>query len=143
MASIERPDRAVAAARVRRGAMLAAGDALAFMAFAALGRASHSEAAGIAAILQVAETAAPFAIGWFVVAPFAGAYRAELVQQPRLMLARSALAWLLAWPLGLLLRALIRQSTIPLSFAIVTLIANMLILLGWRGIFAWLASRHT
>ncbi|MFL5805451.1 MAG: DUF3054 domain-containing protein [Roseiflexaceae bacterium] len=143
MASIERHDRAVAAARVRRGAMLAAGDALAFMAFAALGRASHSEAAGIAAILQVAETAAPFAIGWFVVAPFAGAYRAELVQQPRLMLARSALAWLLAWPLGLLLRALIRQSTIPLSFAIVTLITNMLILLGWRGVFAWLASRHT
>src|SRR5258706_5075060 len=143
MASIERPDRAVAAARVRRGAMLAAGDALAFMAFAALGRASHSEAAGIAAILQVAETAAPFAIGWVVVAPFAGAYPAELVQPPRLMPARSALAWLLAWPLRLLLGALIRQGTIPLSFAIVTLIANMLILLGWRGIFAWLASRHT
>ena len=140
MASIERPDR-VAAARVRRSAMLAAGDALAFMVFAALGRASHSEAAGIAAILQIAETAAPFAIGWFVVAPFAGAYRAELTQQPRLMLARSALAWLLAWPIGLLLRALIRQSTIPLSFAIVTLITNMLILLGWRGVFAWLSGK--
>jgi hypothetical protein len=142
MASIERPDRSIAALRMRRNAILMAGDTLAFMLFAALGRASHSEAAGLAAILQVAETAAPFAIGWFAVAPFAGAYRGEVIEQPRRMLARSALAWLLAWPLGLLLRALIRQTAIPLSFAIVTLIINMLILLGWRGVYAWLASRH-
>jgi DUF3054 family protein len=140
MASFEWPDRAVAT-RIRRSAMLAAGDALAFIVFAAVGRASHSEAAGLAAILQVAETAAPFAIGWYMVAPFAGAYGAEITGQPRRMLARSALAWLLAWPIGLLLRALIRQSPIPISFAIVTLITNMLLLLSWRGVFAWLISK--
>jgi hypothetical protein len=142
MASVDRSERVAAVARVRRSALLAAGDALAFMIFAALGRASHSEAAGFAAILQVAETAAPFAIGWFVVAPFAGTYRADIASRPRQMLERSALAWLLAWPIGLLLRALIRQTTIPLSFALVTLITNLLILLSWRGLFAWLNAKR-
>jgi hypothetical protein len=142
MASVDRSERVATVARVRRSALLAVGDALAFMIFAALGRASHSEAAGFAAILQVAETAAPFAIGWFVVAPFAGTYRADIASRPRQMLERSALAWLLAWPIGLLLRALIRQTTIPLSFALVTLITNLLILLGWRGLFAWLNAKR-
>ena len=115
MASIDRPERARAYERRRAGALLIAGDALAFIAFSALGRASHSEAAGLNAILQVIETAAPFAIGWYAVAPFAGAYRSEIAHQPRRMLARTALAWLLAWPIGLLLWALIRQKSIPLS----------------------------
>jgi hypothetical protein len=141
MTSIDRPERAPAS-RSRRGAvLLAGGDLLAFLLFSAIGRASHSEAAGIDALAQIAETAAPFAIGWFVVAPLAGAFSAETISGPRRMLGRTALAWLLAWPVGLLLRALIRQASIPLSFAIVTLLTNMLILLSWRGAFAWLSSR--
>jgi hypothetical protein len=143
MASIDRPERGVGSPNIRRGVLLAGGDALAFLVFSAIGRASHSEAAGLGALLEVAETAAPFAIGWFVVAPLAGAFKAELAERPRALLARTALAWLLAWPLGLLLRALIRQAGIPLSFAIVTLITNLLILLSWRGAFAWLASRRS
>lgn len=126
---------------LRRIAALVAGDVLAFLAFAAVGRASHSEAAGLDAILQVAGTAAPFALGWFVVAPLAGAFKAELAAKPRKMLERTALAWLIAWPIGLVLRALVRQSGIPLTFAIITLLTNMLLLLGWRGLFAWLTAR--
>src|SRR5262245_6936250 len=124
MASIDRPERAATPSRVRHGALLVAGDALAFLIFSAIGRASHSEAAGLAALAQIAETAAPFAIGWFAVAPFVGVFRAEVAARPRRMLARTAVAWLLAWPVGLLLRALIRQTSIPLSFAVVTLLTN-------------------
>jgi Protein of unknown function (DUF3054) len=142
MASIDSPQPSAVTPGARRGALLIAGDVLAFLIFAAIGRASHNEAAGFTALAQVAETAAPFAIGWFVAAPLIGAFRAEVVVRPRRMLARTALAWLLAWPLGLLLRALIRQTGIPFSFAIVTLITNLLILLGWRGVFTWLASRR-
>jgi hypothetical protein len=142
MTSLERPERVPTVPRVRRAALLAGGDILAFLIFAAIGRASHSEAAGIDALAQIAETAAPFAIGWFVVAPLAGAFDGDIATRPRRMLGRTALAWLLAWPLGLLLRALIRQSGIPLSFAIITLLTNMLILLGWRGAVAWLTSRR-
>ncbi len=97
MASLDRPERMATVARVRRSALLAAGDALAFMIFAALGRASHSEAAGLAAILQVAETAAPFAIGWFVVAPFAGTYRADITSPPAPD-AGAQLRWPGCWP---------------------------------------------
>jgi hypothetical protein len=141
MASIDHPRRAPARPDLRRAAFLAAGDALAFMLFAAIGRASHSEAAGLDALLQVAETAAPFAIGWFAVAPFAGAFEAAVTARPRGMLARTALAWLIAWPIGLVLRALMRHTGIPATFAVITLLTNLCILLGWRGIFAWLAAR--
>ena len=141
MALTNHPRRAGTIPSLRRGAALAVGDALAFMLFAGIGRASHNEAVGLDAILQVAETAAPFAIGWFVVAPFVGAFSTDVRGHPRTMLTRTALAWLIAWPIGLLLRALIRQTGIPTTFAIITLLTVLLILLGWRGLFAWLTAR--
>ena len=140
MTSLDRRERVPAMPGARRAALLAGGDLLAFLLFSAIGRASHSEAAGFEALAQIAETAAPFALGWFVVAPLLGAFGADTTDSPRRMLGRTALAWLVAWPIGLLLRALIRQTGIPLSFAIITLLTNMLILLGWRGAFAWLTS---
>lgn len=143
MALTEHATGTAAAANPRRVAALIIGDAIAFMAFAAIGRANHGEAAGLDAILQVAETAAPFAIGWFAVAPLAGAFRSGVVGRPRTMLGRTALAWLLAWPIGLVLRAVIRQTSIPLLFAVITLATVMLILLGWRGAFALLTQQET
>ena len=128
---------------VRLTAALVAGDALAFMLFSAIGRTSHGEAAGLEALLQVAGTAAPFLAGWFLAAPPLGAYRPALLAGPRPMLARTALAWLVAWPLGLGLRALLLQRGIPISFALVTF-ATVLVILGlWRGLFALGAARAT
>ncbi len=126
----------------RRVAWLAAGDALALLVFAAIGRASHGEDAGLGALVQVAETAAPFAIGWFAVAPLAGAFRPDVAGAPRRMLLRTALAWLLAWPVGLGLRALIRQTAIPVSFALVTFGTVLAIMMIWRGAYALLAARR-
>ena len=120
---------------------LSLGDSIAFLLFAAIGRASHAEAAGLDAIIQVAETAAPFWLGWMVVSPLLGAYRNDVISVPRTMAARTTLAWLLAWPIGLGLRALIRQSGIPLTFALITGATVLLILLVWRSIFAFVAGR--
>ena len=142
MTSIDHPERATAAPSVRRSALLVAGDVLAFHIITAIGLAGHGELTGIAALPTVAEIAAPFAIGWFAVAPLAGAFRAEVAARPRWMLARTALAWLIGCPIGLLLWSLIRQKPVQPSFAIVTLITNMVMLLGWRGVFAWLAGRR-
>ncbi len=121
---------------------LVLGDACSFLLFAAVGRASHNEAAGLNAFLLVAQTAAPFALGWFVVAPFFGVYRRATTSNVRSMLLRTALAWLCAWPVGLLLRGLLKSEVPPISFAMVTLIANMLFLGGWRGVFAWITQRR-
>jgi hypothetical protein len=129
--------------------LLVVGDAVSFLVFAAVGRSSHGEAAGLDALLQVAATAAPFALGWWLVAPFVGAYRMRqeeaqgwAARLPSSFLLRTLLAWVLALPVGLGLRALFLQRGIPLSFAIVTFIANTILLLGWRGVFLWLWRRR-
>ena len=127
-----------------RIATLVVGDAIVFLIFAAIGRNSHGEATGLAAIPQIVLTAAPFAIGWFIVAPFIGAYRRELADQPKAMAMRTALAWLLSWPVGLLLRWFFvdRLKNPPTSadaftaFATVTFLFNMVVLLVWRVPYA-------
>ncbi len=131
------------AAKAARPAALVVGDACSFLVFAAVGRASHDEAAGLAAFFLVAQTAAPFALGWYIVAPFFGVYRRAYTSNGvRTMLLRTALAWLCAWPVGLLLRGIFKSEIPPVSFAIVTLIANLVFLGVWRGAFAWIAHRR-
>lgn len=121
---------------------LIVGDIVSFLVFSALGRNNHGEAAGLSALTLIAGTAAPFLIGWFVVASFTGALRGSLLRQPKELLTRTLISWLLAWPLGLLLRALFLQRGIPMSFAIVVGITNTILLLGWRGIAAYIFNRR-
>ena len=117
--------------------MLVIGDTICFLIFAALGRNTHGEASGFAAIPQIVVTALPFAAGWFLVSPFVGAFRHKIQAQPRAMAVHTVLAWLLAWPVAMLLRGLFVDHRIPpLSFAIIVLLFNMLLLLVWRWPFA-------
>jgi hypothetical protein len=125
----------------RRVAALAAGDLAAFNAVTAIGLLSHGQLTGLDALGEVATVAAPFAIGWFLIAPFAGAFRGDIAGQPRRILPRAALAWLIALPIGLLLWSLIRHRPVQPAFAAVTFITNLIVLLGWRAVFAWLAAR--
>ena len=127
-----------------RIATLAVGDAIVFLIFAAIGRNNHGEASGFAAIPQVVLTALPFIVGWFVVAPFVGVYRRVLADQPKAMAIRTVLAWLLSWPVGLLLRwFFVDRVKVPptdikdfTAFAIVALIFNLLVLIVWRVPYA-------
>jgi hypothetical protein len=120
---------------------LVIGDVVCFLVFAALGRNTHGEASGLATIPQIILTALPFATGWFLVSPFVGAFRREVVAQPRAMVIRTALAWLLSWPVAMLLRGIfVDHGVPPLSFAIVVLLFNMAILLVWRWSFALINS---
>ena len=121
--------------------MLVIGDLICFLIFAALGRNTHGEASGFAAIPQIILTALPFVAGWFLVSPFVGAFRHKIMAQPRAMAIRTALAWLLAWPVAMLLRVIFVDHGIPpLSFAIVVLLFNMVLLLVWRWPFALINS---
>lgn len=120
-----------------RTTALVVGDTAAFLLFAAVGRRTHDEVSGIAAIGQIAATALPFALGWFAVSPFTGAFRYRLTREPWQMLARTELSWLAAWPVALLLRwAIAPDHNVPVSFAVVILLANALILGAWRTGFA-------
>lgn len=124
-----------------RRIVLIIGDLITLILFAVIGRSTHGEAAGFDAAMQVLETAAPFLIGWFVAAPFVGAFRANLLNRPGALLGRTALAWLIACPIGLGLRALIRQSPVIMTFALVTFATVLLMLLVWRGLFVLITRR--
>lgn len=121
--------------------MLVVGDVIIFLIFSAIGRRSHNEAAGFDALWQIALTAAPFALGWFLVSPFVGAFRRGLEMQPRKMITRTTLAWTAAWPIGLLIRGLTEQRVPPLSFALITLITNMILLVLWRGLLSFILGK--
>jgi Protein of unknown function (DUF3054) len=117
--------------------ILVIGDKVCFLIFAALGRNTHGEASGFTAIPQIILTALPFAAGWFVVSPFVGAFRRELVAQPRAMAIRTSLAWLLSWPVAMLLRGIfVDHGVPPLTFALIVLLFNMVLLVVWRSLYA-------
>jgi hypothetical protein len=117
--------------------ILVIGDILCFLIFAALGRNTHGEVSGFAAIPQIILTALPFAAGWFLVSPFVGAFRREIVAQPRAMAIRTSLAWLLSWPVAMLLRGIFVDHAVPpLTFALIVLLFNMALLGVWRSLYA-------
>ena len=64
-------------------------------------------------VRSVVVVAAPFVVAWLVVAFFAGVYRSS-------SLGRVVLAWLVAWPIALALRAATGRG-VPVSFDLVAL----------------------
>ena len=62
--------------------LLVTGDLIAFIVFAALGRETHNEATGLGAIGQTLWTALPFILGWFLVAPWLGAFSRARTERP-------------------------------------------------------------
>src|SRR5260370_17787416 len=108
---------------------LVTGDLLCFLVFAALGSNTHGEVTGLASIPHIIVTALPFAAGWFLVSPFVGAFRRDIVARPRTMAIRTAVAWLISSPVTLLLRGIFVYHDIPpLTFAIVSLPFTLFIL---------------
>ncbi|HZS90450.1 MAG TPA: DUF3054 domain-containing protein [Chloroflexota bacterium] len=124
-----------------RTALLALGDTVALLAFAAIGRSNHGEAVSPGDVIG---TALPFLAAWFVVASLIGALgRPGSAQstQPGRLLPRAALAWIIAVPLALVIRGIAKGEQIQPAFAVVALLFNGLTLLGWRGLVSWLAWR--
>jgi hypothetical protein len=97
-------------------------DVALLIAFAAVGRNAHSEGGTVHGTLAVAW---PFAVAWLVVA--LPSHALETIA-PR----RAALAWVAAWPLALLLRALSGRGD-AIGFAVVLLILPLVALTGWRA----------
>ncbi len=119
-------------------ASLACGDIVSFLVFTIIGINSHKD--GLT-VTNVVLTAWPFIVAWFIVSPFVGAFRRELATQPRKMASRTALSWLAAWPLSMLLRGIfVDHGVPPWIFMFIVLVVNMIFLVLWRMTFAWVKS---
>jgi hypothetical protein len=130
---------APASSNARRIVLLGIGDAIVFLVFAFIGITSHKEAVDP---IKVVTTAAPFALGWFIVAPFVGAFSRKKTAEPRMMALYTVLAWLPSLVLGMTFRGItVDRQVPPSSFIVITLIANTIFLLIWRVPFAWLTGK--
>lgn len=119
---------------------LAAGDALAVVAFAALGASHHGETV-FSNPTHVGWVAAPFLVGWALAALLGGLYTNDAVATPRRALSWAVPAWILATLVGQGLRAtaLLPGGTSP-TFVLVTLVVGGAIVVGWRVAAALLAG---
>lgn len=120
-------------------ALLIAGDLLVILSFVWIGRSSHSMA--ITDIVASLATAVPFIISWFAIMPWFGIYTAAINQSWQRMTLRLLLAWAVAGPAALVLRALflgrpIVGGIIPI-FAVVSLVYIGLVALIWRLGYIW------
>lgn len=121
----------------RRGpiVLLLAGDWLALGLFVVLGQLEHSllEENAVSRLLR---GLAEFVLPWTLVAIAMRAHLWRAEQTAVDFLARSLNAWLVAAPLALVIRAVLRgQATIPVLFILVTVGLGGVFLLAWRAIY--------
>ncbi len=120
---------------------LAFGDLVVLLLFAALGRSSHDRPPGAIPFVGVLSTAAPFVAGWFAVGAVLGAFRQSAMHSVRSAFLLTEKTWLVAGPVGLLLRALFLGRGIPLSFAAIVMSVNFVLLGAWRSLYTRLRTR--
>ncbi|KAL6215372.1 hypothetical protein ACLB2K_014803 [Fragaria x ananassa] len=127
-------DRPSSSARIRKWGkvgLLAGGDVLALLTFAAIGRFSH----GFPVFdLDTLRTADPFIAGWFLSAYFLGGFGEDGRGTNGLpkAVAASAKSWALGIPLGIGIRAYTAGHIPSLSFVLVSMGSTAVLLLGWR-----------
>ena len=110
---------------------LVAGDVIALLIFATIGRLNHHEGLSLATSF---ETALPFLIGWFVSAPFLGAFgEGARGGDVGAAVGVAAKSWAAAIPLGLVIRSVIRGYVPDKAFIIVSFVATAMLLVGWRA----------
>lgn len=116
--------------------VLALGDLLALVAFAAIGRSSHDLLQGQDALRGTLNTAAIFMLAWLLVGMALGMYRGTALYPLRRVIWRTLLAGLIAGPLAVLARALWLQRPVIWVFMLVATAASTLALLVWRVLWS-------
>lgn len=112
------------------------GDMSVFLAFVILGKTEH----GIIQSRALLRTALPFAIVWFAISPWLGAYRASTLYNLRTTAWRMPLIWLLCGFVALFARALLTDRPLTLAFALVAIAVQGALLVSWRGVFMMVSS---
>ena len=112
-------------------AVVVAGDIAVFLAFVIFGKAEHEITLGQALL----RTALPFGFVWFVCSPWLGGYKASTLYNLSTMAWKIPLIWLLCGLVALVGRALLTDRSLILSFAIVSIAVQGVLLISWRGVF--------
>jgi len=125
--------------------ILIGGDLLVILSFVWIGRTNHNFS--LTDVLAGLSTALPFIISWVLIVPWFGLYKAEVYLNWRKLIPRLLLAWAIAGPFALVLRALFLGRPIPygivLSFAAIAIIYIGLVVLIWRlGYMGWVNQHH-
>ena len=126
-------------------ALLVIGDLLVILSFVWIGRSSHS--LSISDLSASIFTALPFILGWFLITPWFGIYRFQVSRSWQKLVPRLLLAWAVAGPAALLLRALFLERSlwngiIP-TFAVVSLAYIGLVALIWRLAYIWWVNQRS
>ncbi|MCP4427682.1 MAG: DUF3054 domain-containing protein [Chloroflexi bacterium] len=117
------------------------GDLVALLLFVYVGQRDHGTVNDARPLLGTLLSSWEFALMWIVVGWPLGAFPPAEEWTTRILLTRPILAWLVAAPLGLLLRALVLERLViqtlffaaTLGFGLIFLFAwRLLLILGWR-----------
>jgi hypothetical protein len=120
--------------------LLALMDLILLLVFASIGKASHSDIDGSIDLIAVAKTAGPFVCSWFVVTPFLGCFTPMATGDLKGAALTTTKGWIVAIPLGCVIRGIFKGYVPPLPFVIVTLIATWVLLVGGRAIYTALSE---
>ncbi len=123
--------------------LLMLGDVVIFMFFAFTGRETHAPG-DTHLIVNALPTLLTFLIVWFAIAAVGRVYRSVVMTNLRAALVRTLVAWIIAAPIAIVIRALILQRTaIPWQFVAVTMGLVGSLLLIWHGGVAWFLKRRS
>lgn len=118
----------------RRFALLATGDVIALVLFAALGELRHD-----GTVVDGLITAAEFGLGWALVAVALGAYGARALDSPVRAAGLAAVSWVGGAVIGAALRAAVEPlASFAPVFVLVTAGVGAVIFAAWRALAAWL-----
>lgn len=118
------------------------GDWLVLVLFVFIGQQDH-QITGVSALPSLLITSVSLAIPWTVASLLLDGYRPERFSGWQPWLGRVLTIWLVAAPIGLIFRALLRgQETIIVVFMLVLMSIGGLFLLGWRGLVWWWRTRQ-
>ena len=108
------------------------GDVLIFILFSYLGKLQHQLDSSLFPVLY---TAFPFLVTWLLVVLFITKLDHDKLTQIRYIIVNTSATWIVAGPLGLLLRTIMEGRLTNLTFIIVTLGTVYLFLLACRILF--------
>lgn len=124
---------------MKKSIWLIVGDVFALAIVTLIGFATHGET-GVSFLPRMAAAFVPLCIGWFLLAPWFGLFRAETVRDAH-QLWHPALAMLFAGPLAVVLRGLILNAPIIPIFGVVLSVTSAIGMTIWRTLYFFLSRK--